>query len=53
MNIVIYAILYHLHNYNNGWMIIIIEDHVIRVIEFYNISKIILLKKEIYTHGTS
>ncbi len=36
MTMVIYAILYHLRNYNNGWMIIIFKDDVITVIEFYN-----------------
>ncbi len=36
--VIIYAISYHFHDYNHGWIIMILKDHVIMVIKFWNIK---------------
>jgi hypothetical protein len=35
---IIYAIPYHFHDYNHGWMIIILKDCAIMIIDFCNIK---------------
>jgi hypothetical protein len=38
MMIVVYVIPYHFHDQNHGWMITILKDYVIMVVEFCNIK---------------